>query len=250
MILRRFRFCDCGVLFRQGLLILVVLVFSASAETAGEQGAAGAPNWNQSLAFVGTQTMKAVGPAASITVARGPGLGQFLVASETLADPRFVETVVLLLQVNEEGAMGVVINRPTQLKLQEVLGDMEGVEDRSDTLFFGGPVGINQIFLLLRTSGPPEESKRILNDVYFSASRDLLQRIIHDGKGEEMVRFLAGYAGWGEGQLDQEILRGDWHVLPGDSETVFQMTPLEMWPALIRRSSYQWVMAVDTGQVR
>ncbi|MDX1764266.1 MAG: YqgE/AlgH family protein [bacterium] len=180
--------------------------------------------------------------------AQGPRVGQFLVASETLADPRFAETVVLLLQADAQGTMGVVINRPTELTLSKVLDDREGVEERSDTLFFGGPVGINQIFLLLRTARSPEESKRVLSDVHFSTSRDVLKRIIEDGIDGETVRFMAGYAGWSQGQLDQEILRGDWHVLPGDSETVFQIPPSQIWPALIRRSSYQWVMAGERSQ--
>lgn len=250
MFQKGFRFCDYGRLFREGLIILLVLVFSAPVETVAETGEVDAPYWKQSRDFFVTPNMKAVTPAAGMTFARGPRVGQFLVASETLSDPRFVETVVLLLQVNEEGAMGVVVNRPTQLKLSGVLGEMEGIEDRKDTLFFGGPVGINQIFLLLRAPSPAEESKRILADLYFSTSSDQLRRVIDDGIGPEAVRFLAGYAGWGQGQLNQEILRGDWHVVPADSETVFQMPPSEIWPALIRRSAYQWVMAVDTGQSR
>lgn len=235
-------------LFRHWAFIFLALVFSALMETAGETGPVDPLGWKEGWGSVHKRNLKTTLPDESMALRQSTRVGQFLVASETLTDPRFVETVVLLLQVDEDGAMGLVINRPTQLKLSAVLDDVEGLENRPDIVFFGGPVGMNQIFLLLRAPGLQDESKRILGDLYFSASSDLLHRVIGDGIREDAVRFMAGYAGWGRGQLNQEILRGDWEVLPADSDTVFQMPPSEIWPALIRRSAHQWVMAARPGK--
>jgi putative transcriptional regulator len=169
--------------------------------------------------------------------------GQFLVASQRLGDSRFSETVILLLQYSSKGAIGLVINRPTEVRLSSVFEDMQGLEQRTDTVFVGGPVGMNQIFMLLRSGSPPEESRRIFGDVYVSSSRVLLERIIEDEIGQNRFRIYAGYAGWAPGQIDQEILRGDWHILRADAETLFEKSPAEVWPTLIRRTAYQWVKA-------
>ena len=170
-----------------------------------------------------------------------PSRGRFLVASRQLIDSQFSKTVVLLLQYDRHGAMGLIINQPTEVKLSKVLPEIEVLQQRPDTIYHGGPVAKNQLMLLIRTESPPEGSHRVLKDIYISSSRTVIQRIILDPTAKERFRVYAGYAGWAPGQLDLEVSRGGWHILRADPETVFDKSPPDIWPELIRRSSAQWV---------
>jgi putative transcriptional regulator len=171
----------------------------------------------------------------------GLAKGKFLVASRELIDPNFSETVVLLLEYSRSGAMGVVVNRPTQVRLSTALPEMEGVQDLTDTLFAGGPVARNQILFLIRSGHEPEGSRRVFDDIYVSSSRALLQKMVDGGDSGKTFRLYAGYAGWAPGQLDREVAMGGWHVLQADVATVFEKAPSEIWPELIHRSSALWV---------
>ena len=170
-----------------------------------------------------------------------PARGKFLVASRQLLDPNFSQTVVLLIDYQEHGAMGLIINRPSELKLSEALPEIEELQQRPDTIYLGGPVARNQLLLLIRTSSPPEGSHQVFADIYVSSSQTVIERMIKDSKVEERFRLYAGYAGWGAGQLDSEIAMGGWHVMQADVETVFDRSASEVWPDLIYRSSAQWV---------
>jgi putative transcriptional regulator len=170
--------------------------------------------------------------------------GKFLVASKELRDPNFFETVVLLLEYDRNGAMGLVINRPSTLKLSKVLPDIEGLQKRSDTIYLGGPVAKNQLMLLIRTTSPPEGSRLVFRDIYLSSSQEIIEKMVDNPDTPERFRVYAGYAGWAPGQLDHEVSRGGWHILQADEESVFDKTPSEIWPELIRRSSALWVRVV------
>ena len=167
--------------------------------------------------------------------------GRFLVASRQLLDSQFSQTVVLLLQYGRQGAMGLVINQPTEMKLSNVLPEIEGLQQRSDPVYHGGPVAQKQLMLLIRTASPPEGSHHVFKDIYISSSQTVLKRMIEDPASEERFRVYAGYAGWAPGQLDMEVSRGGWHILRADPESVFDKSPPDIWPELIRRSSAQWV---------
>ncbi len=166
----------------------------------------------------------------------GPAKGMFLVASRDLRDPNFSQTVVLLIDYNWQGAMGLIINRPTEVRLSKVFPGIEGLRDRTDTVYIGGPVARNQMMLLIRSSNPPGGSLHIFEDIYASSSQTVVKRMIDDGGPQERFRVYAGYAGWAPGQLDQELSRGDWHLLQANAETLFDKAPQEVWPELIRLS--------------
>ncbi len=167
--------------------------------------------------------------------------GKFLVASRRLQDPNFKETVVLLVEYGLNGAMGLVINRPSPVKLVTVFPDIKELNQRKDTIYAGGPVAVNQMLMLIRSSQVPEESKEITQDVYISSSGKVLERLMKSTANDEKFRLFAGYAGWAPNQLDFERTRGDWHVLKADAETVFAQKPLEIWQDLIHRVSVKWV---------
>jgi putative transcriptional regulator len=170
-----------------------------------------------------------------------PARGRFLVASRALVDPNFAETVVLLLNADGRGAMGIVINRATKVKLAEVLPDVKALHEQPDRVFLGGPVGSHAMVLLIRAQNPPAKSEKILDEVYVTGSLAALHEALgRKGKSEHRLRAYAGYAGWGPGQLEREIARGDWLVGSGDAATIFDTQPERIWPTLIERFSGAW----------
>jgi putative transcriptional regulator len=187
------------------------------------------------------RTVTATGVAAPQTLSpTQPAKGRFLVASHNLADPNFSETVVLLLAYEPTGAMGVIINRPAGVRLGSLLQDVEELRDRPDPVYLGGPIARNLLLVLIRAGRRPESSETILKGVYASGSRAALRKALRSGGKSNRVRGYAGYAGWGPGQLDREIARGDWHVAAADAATVFDLKASAIWPELIQRFSGEW----------
>jgi putative transcriptional regulator len=170
-----------------------------------------------------------------------PAKGRLLVASRSLGDPNFAETVILLISYDARGgAMGVVINRATKVRLATVLPDIEELRDRPDRVFLGGPVGGNLMLLLLRSPQHPKPSHRVFGDVYASGSVAVLRGAIGEKGKSGRLRAYAGYAGWGGGQLEREIGRGDWYLTAADAATIFDTPAEEIWPKLIERFSGEW----------
>ena len=169
--------------------------------------------------------------------------GKFLVASRRLQDPNFRETVVLLIDYGLDGAMGLVINRPSAVKLATVFPDIKELKQRKDTIYVGGPVDVNKMLLLIRSPKLPEGANEVTPGVYISSSWKVLEDLMKKkATKDERFRLFAGYAGWAPSQLDFERTRGDWHVLKADAETVFLKNPSELWPELIRRVTVKWVL--------
>ena len=164
--------------------------------------------------------------------------GRFLVAGEHLRDPNFAKTVVLLLNYGARGARGVIINRRSNVKLAAVFPRISGLHQRPDTVYIGGPVARNQLLILLRADGPTRRAEHVVHDIYVSTDRQVLVDALNRAGS---VHVYAGYAGWAPGQLDREVARGDWHVLPADAETVFSKTPREVWQELIDKGAVQWL---------
>ncbi len=175
--------------------------------------------------------------------------GKFLVADRRLMGPNFRETVVLLIRYGPDGAMGLVINRPVQLKLSTVLPDIKELDRRKETLYLGGPVEPSRILLLVRSANAPEASMPVFDDVYLSSSQKVLQRLIKKPVKEERFRIYAGYAGWAPKQLESEYDRGHWHVLEADTETLFDKKSSEIWQELIQRVSVKWVRTMNSGKL-
>jgi putative transcriptional regulator len=173
--------------------------------------------------------------------------GRFLVADRRLMDPNFRETVVLLIRYGPEGTVGLVINRPLQIKLSVVFPDVKGLDESKETLYLGGPVEPDGMLLLVRSATPPEDSMPVFGDVYLSSSQKVLQRLIKTPDPGDRFRIYAGYAGWAPKQLEYECDRKDWHVLEADAETLFDRNPSEIWPELIQRVSANWVRLTHPG---
>ena len=173
-----------------------------------------------------------------------PGRGMFLLAAPRLRDPNFAQTVVLLLEYDQTGALGLVINRPTEASLHDVLvTPLPNSEDHA--VFAGGPVELRRLVALLRSPVAVDGAEHLFGDVHASGSLDTLRRMLErDGHAAD-VRAYLGYAGWAPGQLDAEIARGDWIVTPADAESIFDTPPGDVWRNLMRRNAGRWVRAGD-----
>jgi putative transcriptional regulator len=196
--------------------------------------------WFVSLLLM-SSFVSAAGPNADLAQ------GSFLVASRGLRDPNFAETVVLLVDYGRDGAMGLIVNWPTRMQLSQVLPEIEGLEGRDDRVFVGGPVAKWQMVLLVRSAAAPEDSRPVMDEVYFSSSRVLLESLAERQSDTVEFRTYVGHAGWAPGQLEAEVARGGWHILPGDAAVVFDPAPSEVWPDLIRQSSVQWAKLHSAG---
>ncbi len=171
--------------------------------------------------------------------------GKFLVADRNMKDPRFAEAVLLLVDYGPQGAMGLIINRPTEVRLSSIFPKIAELKQRNDIVYIGGPVNVDRMFLLIRSIRKPEDSLNVFGDIYISSSENALRRMIGSAGSGKKFRAYAGYAGWSPQQLDQEVLRGDWHVVQADAKTIFDKKSSEIWPALIEQSLKLWVR--DTG---
>lgn len=167
--------------------------------------------------------------------------GKFLVASRDMKDTRFSRSVILLISYDSKGAMGFIINRPLKVKLAEVLPEIKGIKP-SDTIYFGGPVEGHRLQILIRSGINHRASYHIFGDIYVSADRKVLQRMINRKVSGEEFHVYAGYAGWAPGQLEREVLKGGWHIFPADAEAVFSKKPSNIWQEFIRKTSLLWVM--------
>jgi len=166
-------------------------------------------------------------------VLREPAAGTFLVARRSLTDPNFEKTVVLLLKYGADGAIGVVVNRPTDRKLSERLAEMDALEGRDDRLYEGGPVSKRDLVVVVRTTDPIEGSHPLLRDVRFGAGADLIEDLAGNPKTATRFRVYGGYAGWAPGQLESELARGGWYLSTARADTVFSEDPGRLWPWLI-----------------
>ena len=198
------------------------------------------------LMQVSTAAPSASGPAPAILATGNPeetpARGKFLIASRELVEPTFARRVVLLLDHDRGGGIGLIINRPTGVALSRVVRGLEGLEGADEHIRSGGPVERNRLFLLMRADRRPPGTEQVLEDTFGSSTLGPLRDLIASGKAES-VEFIvyAGYAGWAPGQLEAEIERGDWHVAPGRSEHVFDTDAAEVWPRLIRLHGGKWV---------
>jgi putative transcriptional regulator len=163
--------------------------------------------------------------------------GIFLIAKHQMKDPRFRETVLLVTQPRQGGPFGVIVNRPLDHRLSELFPGQAKFSGRKDVLFLGGPVSTEGIVFLVRTAVPPARAVHVLKDVYFTADAKWIETLLKRSDPTQGLRVYAGYAGWAPGQLQNELQRGDWYVLPADAETIFEKEPAQIWPELIKRAT-------------
>jgi len=190
-----------------------------------------------------------VAPAAQLRrgAVRDLAAGKLLVAARSLPDPNFAETVVLLVDFSQEGAMGLIVNRQTEVTLARLMPGLENEKSRAAFAFLGGPVAIPGVLALLRSPTARVDTRHIVGDVYLVNTREVLDEMLSSGAAQNQLRVYVGYAGWGPGQLDSEAATGSWHVLDGTGDDVFDPDPDTTWQRLIRRTDGLSVEHLPTG---
>ena len=161
------------------------------------------------------------------------GKGIFLVATPQLRDPNFRQTVVLLCEHGDEGALGVVVNRPTAMSISEALPQVPIMEGASHVLYAGGPVQTNHVMLLYRVDELPDNSHHVFDGVCLGGDMAVVERILTGPRTKDSFRAYLGYSGWGPGQLESEMKTGSWITLPADSTMVFEKNPAEVWREIL-----------------
>jgi len=163
-----------------------------------------------------------------------PFKSALLLSMPQLQDPNFAKTVVLLCEYNPDGAFGLVLNRPTNAAATEMVRLEPPVVGGNDMpLWIGGPVEPQRGWILLGEE-PQREFKRIREGLYLSTSQALLREVL-EAHPAPRARVLAGYAGWGPGQLDEELAESAWLLGDVDLDLVFDVAPEAMWETAIRR---------------
>lgn len=157
--------------------------------------------------------------------------GQLLVAGPSLLDPNFRRTVVLVGEHTDEGALGVVLNRASEATVEDAVPELSPLIDDEELVHVGGPVQPSAIVVVADFADPEQAGVLILDSVGF-----LPAEVDPDAIGElRRARVFAGYAGWGPGQLDEELDEGSWIVAPALPEDVFTGDPEELWSDVLRR---------------
>jgi putative transcriptional regulator len=171
---------------------------------------------------------------------------QLLVAMPGFDDPTFAQTVTLICEHGDKGALGIVLNKPLPMRLSEVLAQMK-LPTRLETLgeqpvLRGGPLHQDRGFVLHRPGGSWESTHKISNSIQVTTSRDVLGAMSR-GEGPEDAFIALGYAGWEPGQLEREIRENAWLTLPMDERLLFGMPYEDRWLASWR------VLGIDVATV-
>jgi putative transcriptional regulator len=165
--------------------------------------------------------------------------GQLLLASPALRDPNFTRTVVLISMHSEEGAMGVVLNRPSAVTVGEAVPQLERVLDEQEPVYVGGPVQPGSIVLLAEFLDPSPAGLLVFGRIGFPAPDAGIDELT---EATARRRVFAGYAGWGEGQLDAEVEQGDWIAHAAMPEDVFTELPEELWSTVLTRKGGSYAL--------
>jgi putative transcriptional regulator len=173
-------------------------------------------------------------PAAAQTVATG----MLLVASPEMADPNFARTVILVLRSDDDGTLGIILNRPTNLAPGTIFPELkDNIGLYTGNLFRGGPIAPTRLLYIVRglaaaTVGGPE----ILDKVFLSIDDASLPDMVRLADGTNDLRLYAGHAAWVPGQLQAEVGAGGWQLLPATAELVFDSEPGTLWSELEGRA--------------
>jgi putative transcriptional regulator len=165
--------------------------------------------------------------------------GQLLLASPALRDPNFERTVVLIGVHSKDGAMGVVLNRPSAVTVGEAAPALEQAVSESEPVYVGGPVQPSSIVFLAEFLDPSPAGLLVLGRIGFPAPD---AEIVELSEATERTRVFAGFAGWGEGQLEAELDEGDWIAQTALPEDVFTDVPEELWSRVLTRKGGSYAL--------
>lgn len=171
--------------------------------------------------------------------------GSLLVASQDMADPRFRESVILIVRHDQHGTIGLIINRPSEIPLTHALPMLKALPKGAEYVFFGGPVQFQSMLsILIRSDAEPRGMDRVFDNVYVASGFNNVARAVSSVGVADEVRTFGGYAGWAPGQLEAEVARGGWVVFQANAKKIFSRDPAALWQEYMEESgnSWDWVM--------
>lgn len=174
----------------------------------------------------------------------------FLIAMPALEDPYFSNALVYICEHNENGALGIIVNRPIDLDLAGLLEkiDIKLENDQLSRLpvYFGGPVQLDRGFVLHRPVGAWQSTLVVNEEVGLTSSRDVLASVGSAGQPSEIIVTL-GYAGWDPGQLESELAQNSWLTVPAKPDILFDLPPEERLPAAMLKLGVSFTQLSDVA---
>lgn len=162
-----------------------------------------------------------------------PGKGKILISEPFLIDPNFKRSIVLLCEHGDEGSVGFILNKPTQVRLNQLLEDFP---DFDAPVYFGGPVQINTLQFVHRAGDIIEGTTEIADGLYWGGSFEILKLLIETKKvSPSDFRFFIGYSGWSEGQLEEEMKINSWIVTSTSPDNIFSDEPDKLWGDILKK---------------
>lgn len=161
--------------------------------------------------------------------------GRFLIAAKGLIDPNFYRSVVLIVEHSSQGAMGLIVNRPSSVSVAHALSEHFDLSNCDDLVYIGGPVQPSALFILHNQADLDPDETAVLPGLYVGSSAEAFEAVVNTAAGgcpEVDYRIYSGCAGWAPGQLEGEIGRGDWFHHPADGPTLFADDPYRVWDDL------------------
>lgn len=164
--------------------------------------------------------------------------GQLLIAGPALLDPNFRRTVVLVIEHSSDGALGLVLNRPSETTVSEIAPELEAVVDPGSAIFVGGPVQPSGVIVLARFEDPQQSALMSFDDVGVLRAESSLA----DPPRLAAARAFAGHSGWGPGQLDAELEQDDWILERATLEDAFCTDPRTLWSVVLGRKGGSYAL--------
>jgi putative transcriptional regulator len=166
--------------------------------------------------------------------------GKILVTPRDAPDPHFAESVILLAKYDQNGAVGLMVNRRTEVAVSRVLKEIQAAAKHSELVFVGGPVELDTVMALARSPKPPEGAASVRGDIHFLMSKAALEKALA-GPDSNNLHIYLGYCGWGPHQLENEVNLGGWYVFDHGEDLAFDSDPGTLWTRMIARTEQQIV---------
>ena len=174
----------------------------------------------------------------------------FLIAMPSMADPHFFRSLTYIAEHSEQGALGVIVNRPIDMNLgmlfERVELPLETEHFAGQPVYFGGPVQTDRGFVLHRPAGEWQSTLRVNDEIALTSSRDILQAIGSAGEPHEVLVTL-GYAGWAAGQLEQELAENAWLTVTADTSIIFDLPPEARLSAAMQKLGINFASLSDVA---
>ncbi len=162
-----------------------------------------------------------------------PEKGKVLISEPFLNDPNFKRTIILLAEHSEEGSVGFVLNKPTEVLISQMIPEFPEFNSR---VYYGGPVQLNTLQFVYRGENIIEGSLEIMPGLYWGGSFEILKTLIESGSADARdFRFFLGYSGWDEGQINDELELNSWIVAETKIDDIFSEEPDKLWREVLKK---------------